>query len=683
MLAFTCATNRWRPSRASFLHCQSAFTSTATLARNSDAMTSFVHFILSSQHQSLPLVITPKLLEAPFSALSLLFMHAHFTARNALNLVCPAPSRSFEGFAWRRGTRSPPHSPGARSHEPLVERRAPEDKTTLYNRLSPSDHTTMEHPDSGLGQRKTSFNPEAAAFSPTTVAAQQAKEGTFPTALPGPTVLAVHRRELFTPRENTTEPRIGDSTTGLEREMQRKYLKHKVLAPMAVRLEDLISRGAESEDFRKFFEGQLVRDHGDIPLTVSLDPTIATGQGFTDMPAKGYTFGNPPTNGPCAPLPPFTFSLGPRQPDYTAVDVDELSATLGLPSAKQSVMLQNSPSRSLKSRTSYGVSGARQGKLIDRALAKPLTANTLAHILDNQSESSDDSNAMVRETLHPTSNAESSPREERTILKVVRPPPGFANALPRMVSVEKDTSVEPVNAPPSRTVPLGPSGYTQNQCPMAEAVNPFQQHARRPSSRRQHRRHNRPKRTDQGPEPSAADIYPDDANWTPRTAVQQNSFGPPPQGLQLHRFAQPELQVENPVSWPTPAEVYMADTPKLQTAYLAQQDVVGPPSAVDLSAADNDVHVLLEDLPAPSISTLIHFGALDLLGDDRPLTPNQQDGSRYGMRFYGLGLGDEWELPSVAGSRSYNKVERFRVRPRNHERWGGWEWALQRGWGDE
>jgi hypothetical protein len=405
---------------------------------------------------------------------------------------------------------------------------------------------------------------------------------------------------------------------------------------------------------------------------------------MTDMPEKGYTFGGPPADEPRASLPPFTFSLGSRQPDYTAVTVDELSASLGLPSANQRVMLQESPVRSHKSRTSPGVPGVRQGKLIDRALAKPLTANTLAHILSNQSESSKDSTATACDISHSKLDIVTSAREGRTNLKVVRPPPGFANEMPRMVSVEQDLPIAPTITPQSGVAPLDPPGYHHHQRPMVEAITPFQQHARRPSSRRHPRRHTRPKRTDQGPEPSAADIYPDDANWTARQAVQQNYFDPPPYSPQFQRLPQPELQVENPTSWPTPAEVYMADTTKSQAAHPAQQsnlvETHRPPSTDDLTAADDDVHTLLGDLPAPSITTLIHFGSLDLLAEDHPLSPRQESGERYGLRYYGLGLGDDWELAPFHSGESYDRPEEFKVRPRNHEGWGGYYWAYGRGW---
>src|SRR5206468_9135616 len=116
------------------------------------------------------------------------------------------------------------------------------------------------------------------------------------------------------------------------------------------------------------------------------------------------------------------------------------------------------------------------------------------------------------------------------------------------------------------------------------------------------------------------------------------------------------------------------ETLNSQAAPPAQQNNLvearEPPSAADLSAADDDVHTLLGDLPVPSNTTLIHFGALDLLGEDSPLSPRQESGDRYGLRYYGLGLGDNWELSPFHSGESYDRPEEFKVRPRNHEGWG-------------
>jgi hypothetical protein len=57
--------------------------------------------------------------------------------------------------------------------------------------------------------------------------------------------------------------------------------------------------------------------------------------------------------------------------------------------------------------------------------------------------------------------------------------------------------------------------------------------------------------------------------------------------------------------------------------------------------------------------------------EPRPISPAQLDGSRYGMRFWGIGIGDSWDPVKVAPG------TKFRVRPREHEGWGGWEWVKE------
>jgi hypothetical protein len=59
--------------------------------------------------------------------------------------------------------------------------------------------------------------------------------------------------------------------------------------------------------------------------------------------------------------------------------------------------------------------------------------------------------------------------------------------------------------------------------------------------------------------------------------------------------------------------------------------------------------------------------------ESRPMSPAQLDGSRYGMRFWGIGIGDSWDPETVAPE------TKFRVRPREHEGWGGWEWVKEHG----
>ena len=174
---------------------------------------------------------------------------------------------------------------------------------------------------------------------------------------------------------------------------------------------------------------------------------------------------------------------------------------------------------------------------------------------------------------------------------------------------------------------------------------------------------------DQGPMPSSADIYPDDANWTPSAPIYEGY------DYTTHHeqpVEQSHVIVENAFNWPMPAQVYRPEP---------------APTAADVDAGDCDVFAIMSELSELSLSTLAELSTSQDLNvasgsglscDSRALTPAQLDGSRYGMRFHGIAFGDEWKLPRVG---EFDQSEPFRVRPRDHDGWGGWEWALRRGWG--
>jgi hypothetical protein len=71
------------------------------------------------------------------------------------------------------------------------------------------------------------------------------------------------------------------------------------------------------------------------------------------------------------------------------------------------------------------------------------------------------------------------------------------------------------------------------------------------------------------------------------------------------------------------------------------------PTPSDIHASDADVLTLLSELPDPTITTFMNFGAFDLMLDERELSEDQASGSRYGLRFHGIGLGDAWKPPEV------------------------------------
>jgi hypothetical protein len=268
-----------------------------------------------------------------------------------------------------------------------------------------------------------------------------------------------------------------------------------------------------------------------------------------------------------------------------------------------------------------------------------------------------------------------TPRQEHEALRMIRPPPGFQGQTPRVITVEdKRTHTGPATMQ-QNIAHTALFGYINQHRPnLSQSTSPFRHHRR--LSRRP-RAHTRTKRTDQGPEPSSADIYPDDAHWTPTQPIHQKYFAstaymaPPPQAI---------VHVEDAASWPTPAEVYTHEPRAPPVTHVAQNfdifEAHTTPTADDLSAADGKVLSLIEDLPEPSMNTLIYFGAFDLASDERSLTPGQDSGKRYGMNHFGIGIKDDWRPPRVA------EMEPFRVRPRDHQGWGGWEWAIKKGWAD-
>ncbi|KAF1927796.1 uncharacterized protein M421DRAFT_175659 [Didymella exigua CBS 183.55] len=356
---------------------------------------------------------------------------------------------------------------------------------------------------------------------------------------------------------------------------------------------------------------------------------------------------------PTPRLPPFTFPepTPEPQPDFTLVGISELSAGLGLPSVKADASGDASTTASHESRAHPG---ALYGKLIGWALEKPLTAKGLADFLQKQ------------DTATPTKPpALSSVTPTKTVPQTTETTP---KKSPPRLAKPKDTSTPRCVAAPAPnetiTTPKGPSAQHQHRRSSVSTTS-HHLHSRMPSHRRFPRRASRTKRMDQGPMPSSADIYPDDAHPPLPTHEHAHPCYPPATPI-----------IANPFNWPPPAQAYAPEP---------------PPSLADMHAADTDVLALIHEMPQPSLCTLVRLGnshdlratgavgsrhALD--GDARALSPAQRDGSRYGIRFWGIGYGDSWEV-GVAGT--FEQSEQFRVRPREHEGWGGRQWARVRGWG--
>jgi hypothetical protein len=376
-------------------------------------------------------------------------------------------------------------------------------------------------------------------------------------------------------------------------------------------------------------------------------------------------------------MPALPFSPPQTESGLNVVDLDELSVSLGLPSAKRENAFDDSPFGTHKSRGSQILSSVLYGKLIGRALDKPLTANALARYLKEGSDSSDSTVKASQGPQGVSTRGDTPNQEHGQTVKMVPPPPGFQDQLPRMVNVEEEYNAPDDPATTQQNI-VHPALYGflhQHRPNLGQPTTPSRHHRR--ASRRP-RGHTRTKRTDQGPEPSAADIYPDDANWTPIQPGYQNYFvhspyvAPSPQAV---------VQAEDATSWPTPAEVYTHQELQVPPLAHAPQDSDifqshTAPTADDLEGANRNVHTFLEQLPEPSINPLIQLGALSLNPDGRSMSPDQMSGRRYGLNHFGIGLGDEWRPPYAA------EPEAFRVRPRDHQGWGGWQWAINKGWGD-
>jgi hypothetical protein len=456
-------------------------------------------------------------------------------------------------------------------------------------------------------------------------------------------------------------------------------------APMSI--DGLLAQGIPVEVLMRTLAGQQSPPNPRAPLlTATEHPTISLAdlaKSLTNIYGQSHQAMEYCT----AQQPTYTFSPQTTEPNLNLVDIDELSAGLGLPSANKDPRTKGSPVNNHRPRPFRSVEKALYGKLIDRALNKPLTADALAHYMKSRSESSEETVKPSQDQPDPFVDYNVPTQEQPQALRVVRAPPGFGMQTSRMVTVEDAQIPTGPAIMQQKIAQAGPSGYFHQHSIQTQTGTPFQRHSRHSSIRKRPRGYTRTKRTDQGPEPSAADIYPDDAHFTPtQQPFRHNYFSPP-----THITPCPVVQLEDPVSWPTPAEVF---TNKVQVAppapahvpqLFTPREVHVSPTLQDVHAADRDVHSLLHELPEPSINTLITFNAYEFVGDERSLSPDQSSGKRYGVNFFGIGLGDEWGPPRKEewGQSTRYRSEPFRVRPRAHEGWGGWEWAIGKSWGEE
>ncbi|KNG45465.1 hypothetical protein DDE82_004250 [Stemphylium lycopersici] len=525
----------------------------------------------------------------------------------------------------------------------------------------------MEQTQPEQTRRSASFNPEAATFSPT-AAKVGAGIGTGGSALQ---TSSQHRQSL-------QDVNNQESPFRTARDMHSIY--HSPEEMRSSRLPGTLpdQKHMPLEELQEMLRSKSEHNTINIQNADFAEHRIALNQ---DRPSVAHNtaFHLNPINSSVPYAPPGLFPAQ-REPNFSAPEVDELSANLGLPGMKRRNKIEESPENSQASR--------------------------------DHADHSEDSLYAERDSMG------------NQTTRVVQPPPGFAEERPRMIRVEERNVVSPAAMEPQLEYEDHEAFTHSPRFSDFQSVNalPQQQHkgghVRRPSDRRQYRSRasTRTKRTDQGPEPSAADIYPDDAFQMPPpqpSVRRRSSYAPEP----ATRFQQPRgldapapraLHVEDVISWPTPAELYTQHQQRnpernspLRHSTLAgnttapnqsyAQDHPPPhppvsslptilsflnqtsppvsrlssppssflpsfsfptttttppleifanhtyPNATDISAADAEVDMLLSILPR-----IFDLELPNLPSDGRPLTPGQQDGRRYGLRFYGLGLGDEW-----------------------------------------
>lgn len=115
------------------------------------------------------------------------------------------------------------------------------------------------------------------------------------------------------------------------------------------------------------------------------------------------------------------------------------------------------------------------------------------------------------------------------------------------------------------------------------------------------------------------------------------------------------------------------------------------PAEPTFTPADYDISPPPSHLVSSTLDLVDENVHDNLSPDRRPLTPSQETGARYGIEIGGLGvsalgtsdrtgwLPGPWNAPG----QGHQGQDHFRVRPREHPGWGGWEWAMEKGWGDD
>ena len=538
----------------------------------------------------------------------------------------------------------------------------------------------MEERRPDLSRRPASFNPEAATFSPTVAKAAPPVRATEPT----PPASPLHRSGVPDKLEGedcgnqlarlSTYLDTPESPFRPAREMRPVYQAYE-----GPRVAQLPSAPPDPvfmplDDLQDLLRGETKYNTIRLSKTNLTEHCIALTQDRQD-PTHNVAASMDSINIAMPYNPPSLFSTQRLEPSIRVPEVDELSTNLGLPGTvrrnktdEDDLLLYGQSPRSFKGYAKDSL----HGKLIGRALDKPLTANTLAQYLNGQTDP-DYPAAAALGNLHDgfATPLEREPGEDPP-RRIVQPPPGFGGERPREIRVE-DRSAASFAILESPFVPTGPAALgrlrrfsdLQSANPLPQYQVPQYDRTRRPSIKRHARPRapTRTRRTDQGPEPSAADIYPDDALWmSPRRAP----YTPEPMGA-FPAYAPSAVRVpafsiaQDTTSWPTPAEVYAQKTkqsPPQPSAFTqtttttttsttdAQFDLFANhsyPSTADILDADADVLICM-------IPDLFDLGLHGALPDERPLTLGHADGTRYGVGLHGIGLGDAWRGPDLGRS---------------------------------
>lgn len=128
--------------------------------------------------------------------------------------------------------------------------------------------------------------------------------------------------------------------------------------------------------------------------------------------------------------------------------------------------VNKSPTRSQTSFGSQHTLGPLHSKLLTRAQGVPLTPDTLARMMEGQSDSSDETIRAFCEPQDPFVIHGSLAHEVGQTVKVVSAPPGFGNQMSRVIEVEDERSHDgPTTPQQDFAMPLRATGMVAAAAP--------------------------------------------------------------------------------------------------------------------------------------------------------------------------------------------------------------------------